>query len=39
LVKKKKKKKLLFENPVVDVTHTIIVAVVEVDFVDDVIHW
>jgi hypothetical protein len=36
---KKKKKKILFENPVVDITHTITVGVVEVYFVDDVTHW
>jgi hypothetical protein len=32
------KKKILFENPV-DTTYTITITVVEVNFVDDVIHW
>jgi hypothetical protein len=35
----KKKKKILFENLVVDVTNNITVAVFDVDFVDYVIHW
>jgi hypothetical protein len=31
------KKKKIFENPVVDATHTITVTIVEANFVDDVI--
>jgi hypothetical protein len=34
----KKKEKILFESPV-NTTYTITIVVVEVDFVDDVIHW